>query len=116
MGFGEQLTETLHRLPESKQMVLFSATLPKLLVNFAKAGLGDPVLIRLDVDTKLPEALQLKFVYCRSNERYSTLISLLKYVIPDHVQTVVFAATQHHVELLSYVSLIFIYFYLKCIK
>lgn len=47
MGFGEQLNETLNRLPESKQMVMFSATLPKLLVDFAKAGLSDPVLIRL---------------------------------------------------------------------
>lgn len=47
MGFGEQLNETLHRLPASKQMVMFSATLPKLLVDFARAGLGDPVLIRL---------------------------------------------------------------------
>lgn len=47
MGFGEQLTETLRRLPESKQMVMFSATLPKQMVDFAKAGLSDPVLIRL---------------------------------------------------------------------
>lgn len=104
MGFGEQLTETLHRLPETKQMVMFSATLPKLLVDFAKAGLSDPVLIRLDVDSKLPEGLQLKFVCCRMDERYSALISLLKYVIPDDAQTVVFAATQHHVELISHVS------------
>lgn len=47
MGFGEQLNETLNRLPDSRQMVMFSATLPKLLVDFAKAGLSDPVLIRL---------------------------------------------------------------------
>lgn len=47
MGFGEQLNETLNRLPDSKQMVMFSATLPKMLVDFAKAGLNDPVLIRL---------------------------------------------------------------------
>lgn len=47
MGFGEQLNETLHRLPASRQTVLFSATLPKLLVNFARAGLNDPVLLRL---------------------------------------------------------------------
>lgn len=104
MGFGEQLNETLHRLPESKQMVMFSATLPKLLVDFAKAGLSDPVLIRLDVETKLPEGLTLRFIHCRSDERYSALISLLKYVIPNTSQTVVFAGTQHHVELISYVS------------
>jgi ATP-dependent RNA helicase DDX54/DBP10 len=43
MGFAEQLHEILHRLPESKQTLLFSATLPKLLVDFAKAGasMGD---------------------------------------------------------------------------
>ncbi|XP_075159808.1 ATP-dependent RNA helicase DDX54 [Haematobia irritans] len=103
MGFGEQLNETLHRLPQSRQMVLFSATLPKLLVDFARAGLSDPVLIRLDVESKLPDALSLKFVYCRSDDRYTTLVTLLKYVIPSDAQTVVFAGTQHHVELISFI-------------
>lgn len=103
MGFGEQLNETLNRLPDSKQMVMFSATLPKLLVDFAKAGLSDPVLIRLDVESKLPEGLTLKFVHVRPDERYSALIALLKYIVPDDAQTVVFAGTQHHVELISYV-------------
>lgn len=46
MGFGEQLNEILRRLPENRQTVLFSATLPKLLVDFTKAGLRNPVLVR----------------------------------------------------------------------
>ncbi|KAL5290764.1 DDX54 family protein [Megaselia abdita] len=103
MGFGQQLNETLARLPDSKQMVMFSATLPKLLVDFAKAGLNDPILIRLDVESKIPENLQLKFVHCRPDERYTSLVVLLKYVIPEDKQTVVFAGTQHHVELISFV-------------
>lgn len=45
MGLGEQLTEIIARLPDSRQTVLFSATLPKVLVEFAKVGLSDPVLI-----------------------------------------------------------------------
>lgn len=102
MGFGEQLNETLNRLPANKQMVMFSATLPKLLVDFARAGLSDPVLIRLDVESKLPEALTLKFIHCRPEERYSSMLVLLKYVIPRKAQTVVFAGTQHHVELISF--------------
>ena len=61
MGFQEQLQEILNRLPESRQTVLFSATLPKLLVEFARAGLQDPTLIRLDVDTKLSEQLKVNF-------------------------------------------------------
>ncbi|XP_039487324.1 ATP-dependent RNA helicase DDX54 [Drosophila santomea] len=103
MGFGEQLNETLHRLPSSRQTVMFSATLPKLLVEFARAGLNDPVLIRLDVESKLPDALALKFLYCRPDDRYTALVVLLKYVIPVESQTVVFAGTQHHVELISYI-------------
>ena len=46
MGFAEQLREILGRLPDARQTALFSATLPKLLVEFAKAGLSDPTLIR----------------------------------------------------------------------
>lgn len=103
MGFGEQLNETLHRLPACRQTVLFSATLPKLLVNFARAGLNDPILLRLDVESKLPEGLMLKFLYCRPDERYTALVVLLKYVIPQDAQTVVFAGTQHHVELICYI-------------
>lgn len=59
MGFQEQLTEIIHRLPETRQTLLFSATLPKLLVDFAKAGLHDPTLVRLDVETKISENLKV---------------------------------------------------------
>ena len=41
MGFAEQLQEIIRRLPDSRQTLLFSATLPKLLVDFAKAGLAE---------------------------------------------------------------------------
>uniref|UniRef100_A0A182PQC5 RNA helicase n=1 Tax=Anopheles epiroticus TaxID=199890 RepID=A0A182PQC5_9DIPT len=101
MGFGEQLTETIKRLPEARQMVLFSATLPKLMVDFATAGLCQPVLIRLDVESKIPDTLDLKYIYCRPAERYATLLVLLREVIPSTAQTVIFAGTQHHVELIS---------------
>jgi len=60
MGFELQMHEILHRLPESRQSVLFSATLPKALADFAKAGLHDPTLIRLDVDTKISTDLQVR--------------------------------------------------------
>uniref|UniRef100_A0A2M4A8X2 RNA helicase n=1 Tax=Anopheles triannulatus TaxID=58253 RepID=A0A2M4A8X2_9DIPT len=101
MGFGEQLSDTLKRLPEARQMVLFSATLPKMMVDFATAGLCQPVLVRLDVESKVPEALALKYVYCRPAERYAALLVLLRETIPRTAQTVIFAGTQHHVELVS---------------
>lgn len=59
MGFENQLQEVINRLSDSRQTLLFSATLPKSLVDFARAGLTDPVLIRLDVDSKLSENLKV---------------------------------------------------------
>ncbi|XP_076642744.1 ATP-dependent RNA helicase DDX54 [Halictus rubicundus] len=98
MGFGEQINEIANRLPEARQTVLFSATLPKILVDFAKAGLSDPVLVRLDVESKIPEQLTLSFIVCRPEEKLAVLLCLLKNVIKSDSQTVIFAATQHHVE------------------
>ena len=39
LGFSTALKEILYRLPSSRQALLFSVTLPKTLVEFAKAGL-----------------------------------------------------------------------------
>jgi len=100
MGFGEQLTEVLKRLPEARQTLLFSATLPKLLVDFTKAGLTDPVLVRLDVDSKLPDALKLAFSFCQSESKASVLLHLLRNSVKADELTLVFAATMHHVEYL----------------
>lgn len=79
MGFQEQLNEIIHRIPESRQTVLFSATLPKLLVEFAKAGLHDPTLLRLDVETKLSEQLKVILVifYQMCIYMYKMLVILL---------------------------------------
>ncbi len=85
MGFGEQLREILYRLPESRQTVLFSATLPKMLVDFSKAGLNDPTLIRLDLETKVPETLKMAFFNCRTDLKDALLLYLLKVICFDFI-------------------------------
>ncbi|XP_072309182.1 ATP-dependent RNA helicase DDX54 [Eucyclogobius newberryi] len=100
MGFADQLQEIIQRLPDTRQTLLFSATLPKLLVEFARAGLTEPVLIRLDVDSKLSELINLSFFHCRVDDKPALLLHLLRNVAKPQEQTVVFAATKHHVEYL----------------
>ncbi|XP_075754048.1 ATP-dependent RNA helicase DDX54 [Pelodiscus sinensis] len=101
MGFAEQLQEIIARLPEGRQTLLFSATLPKLLVEFARAGLTEPVLIRLDVDTKLSEQLKTAFFHVRPDDKPAVLLHLLRNVVRPQDQTLVFVATKHHVEYLK---------------
>ncbi|GCB62811.1 hypothetical protein scyTo_0009584 [Scyliorhinus torazame] len=101
MGFAEHLQEIIRRLPDSRQTLLFSATLPKQLVEFARAGLTEPVLIRLDVDTKLNDQLQLAFFHVRADDKAAVLLHLLRNIMKPQEQTVIFAATKHHVEYLK---------------
>jgi ATP-dependent RNA helicase DDX54/DBP10 len=132
MGFETALNEILQRLSSSRQTLLFSATLPKSLVEFAKAGLRDPKLVRLDAESKISSDLKMAFFSVKQAEKDACLLALLRDVIgvplgtaesqedPDDApqkqrkdkgkrpeqltaphQTLVFAATKHHVEYLS---------------
>ena len=81
MGFATQLTEILHALPQSRQTLLFSATLPKSLVEFARAGLQDPSLVRLDAESKVSPDLQNAFFGIKSAEKEGALLHILQDVI-----------------------------------
>ncbi|KAI9794458.1 MAG: ATP-dependent RNA helicase dbp10 [Peltula sp. TS41687] len=81
MGFAAQLTEILHALPSSRQTLLFSATLPKSLVEFARAGLQEPHLIRLDAESKVSPDLESAFFTIKSSEKEGALLYLLNDVI-----------------------------------
>ncbi|KAI7859503.1 P-loop containing nucleoside triphosphate hydrolase protein [Circinella umbellata] len=127
MGFAVQLHEILSRLPQSRQTLLFSATLPKMLVDFAKAGLQEPTLIRLDADTKISKDLEMAFFSVKQADKEGALIYLLRNVIKlpkktsnsgsdrkedkkkkkrtsateEDRQTIIFVATKHHVDYLA---------------
>lgn len=81
MGFETALTEILHRLPANRQTLLFSATLPKSLVEFAKAGLQNPKLIRLDAEGKISTDLRMAFFSVKAAEKEACLLALLRDVI-----------------------------------
>ncbi|KAK6957726.1 ATP-dependent RNA helicase dbp10 [Daldinia eschscholtzii] len=81
MGFAAQLTEILHALPPSRQTLLFSATLPASLVEFARAGLQDPSLVRLDAETKISPDLQSAFFSVKGEEKEGALLHILHDII-----------------------------------
>jgi len=87
LGFAEQLHEILHRVPPTRQTLLFSATLPSSLVGFAKAGLQNPKLIRLDVDQKISKDLQMAYLSVKSTEKEAVLLGLVREVIRCPVMT-----------------------------
>ena len=70
----------IQTIPEDRQTLLFSATLPKMLAQFARAGLRDPTLIRLDMESKVSEQLNLAFLTVRSGNKTAALLYLLREV------------------------------------
>lgn len=110
MGFEQQLREIVHRLPASRHSLLFSATLPTSLAEFAKAGLSHPQFIRLDTEHRINPDLNVAFFSVKPDEKDAALIVLLREVIRVPVeselssnspQAIIFVSTKHHVEYLS---------------
>mmetsp|Transcript_43271 Transcript_43271/g.139034 ORF Transcript_43271/g.139034 Transcript_43271/m.139034 type:complete len:961 (+) Transcript_43271:132-3014(+) len=98
LGFAEQLQKILEATPLSRQVMLFSATLPSQLVSFSRVGLKDPVFVRLDVETTLSESLDLWYLYVRKDEKIAAACSVLRFLAKPDKATIMFVATRHHVE------------------
>ena len=81
MGFAAQLAEIMVALPPNRQTLLFSATLPRSLVEFARAGLQEPKLIRLDAETKISPDLQTAYFSINTQEKEGALVHILRDVI-----------------------------------
>ncbi len=101
MGFAVQINQILQQTSEDRQTCLFSATMPKALAEFSRAGLRNPVTIRLDSESKISPDLDISFFSLRTREKLGALHHLLNEVIPSDQQAMIFAATRHHVELLE---------------
>lgn len=100
MGFADELRDILRKMPEERQTMLFSATMPSALAEFTQAGLKEPHLVRLDADTKVSPDLQPHFFVTKQEEKITALVYLVDRVIPAEEQTIIFVSTKHHAEFL----------------
>ncbi|KAL7509512.1 hypothetical protein ACHAXN_007812 [Cyclotella atomus] len=83
MGFALQLRQIVSSMPEHRQTLLFSATMPKALVEFTKTGMmNDPTVVRLDSEVSVSEELRIGFITCRSAEKDAVLLHLVRDVLP----------------------------------
>ena len=107
MGFAEQIQSVLKSCPSSRQVLLFSATLPARVIQFAKAGLHSPEFVKLDSECTLSDDLAVSVAFTRNESKPAALISVLRALRKDPSdfrtvpKTIVFAATRHHVDFLG---------------
>jgi ATP-dependent RNA helicase DDX54/DBP10 len=63
--------------------MLFSATMPKALVEFTRTGMmHDSMVIRLDSEVQVSDELRIGFITCRSATKDAVLLLLVRDVLP----------------------------------
>ena len=102
MGFADELEAILEGMPESRQTMLLSATMPPRIESIAKRHMNDPVRIRIkrdDGDTAAgPQIRQTAHLVTRHNKS-AALARVLDMEEPE--SAIVFCRTRHEVDQLT---------------
>ena len=103
MGFSEQLYEITKKMPKNRQSLLFSATISNSVKDFTLSGIKDYKMIQVDRESKLSDDLKCQFFATRTIDKTGALLYIMQELINLHDskhQSIIFAATRHHVEYL----------------
>lgn len=96
MGFLPDIKKILTIIPQKRQTVLFSATLPPAIQKFANSILHDPVKVTIDPKKTTAETVEQHVLPVTQNLKNSLLLLLLE---KEHLESVlVFTRTKHKAD------------------
>jgi ATP-dependent RNA helicase RhlE len=78
MGFAPQLNQIIEALPDARQTLLFSATMPDNLDDLARMSLKDPVKALVSKSATPAEGVTHTIHHTSNSEKTSLLVSILK--------------------------------------
>ncbi len=100
MGFLEDIEKIFSYLPEEKQTLLFSATMPEPIKRLAKRILKDPKYVSVTPkDSTTNTDIEQQYYVINEYERDSAIVRLLD--ATDPVKSIVFCRTKKEVDRLS---------------
>lgn len=77
MGFGIQIDAILEHIPENRQTLMFSATLPKGIVRLAQKYLNNPERVAVESATLTADNIKQDIVRTSEADKYTKLVSEL---------------------------------------
>ncbi len=98
MGFLPDILKIISKLPENRQTLMFSATMPKEIRNFAKRILKNPEEINLAVSKPAENVLQAAYLVY-DNQKIALVKSLIKG--KDLPSVLIFSSTKASVKTLE---------------
>lgn len=78
MGFSEDLNKIFDYLPQKKQTIFFSATMPKEIEILTKRILSSPMVVRLASTEIVADNIFQKVIFCKQNHKFQLLKKILK--------------------------------------
>lgn len=93
MGFIHDIKRLLKLLPEKRQSLFFSATMPDNIVTLSKTILKHPQKVEVSPVSSTAETIQQYVYYTNRIDKRNLLLHLLKNTIDD--QVLLFARTKH---------------------
>jgi ATP-dependent RNA helicase RhlE len=93
MGFERDVQKILRLLPEKKQTLFFSATMPASIRQLASSILQNPVKVEVTPDAPAAETVEQSVYFIEKQDKRSLLIHILK--THNLQKTIVFTRTKH---------------------
>ncbi len=95
MGFAPQLNQIIEALPETRQTLLFSATMPSNLADLARMSLNDPFKALVAKSATPAEGVTHTVHHTANSDKTSLLLSILK---ETEGSVLVFTRTKHRAD------------------
>ena len=99
MGFREDMEEILSQIPNGHQTVLFSATMPKAILNITGQFQKNPILIKTVKKELTVQTIKQYYYHVRKEDKKEAAARLLEYYAPK--RTLIFCNTKKMVEELA---------------
>ncbi|MGT2924501.1 DEAD/DEAH box helicase [Streptococcus caviae] len=99
MGFLEDIEAIISRVPESRQTLLFSATMPDAIKNIGVKFMKEPEHVRIAAKELTTDLVDQYYVRVKEHEKFDTMTRLIDVEQPD--LAIVFGRTKRRVDELT---------------
>ena len=96
MGFAEDVEKILEGTPDSKQVALFSATMPNSIRKIAQQYLNDPVEVRVKAKTTTSANISQRYMQVMHSHKLDAMTRVLE--VENYDGIIVFVRTKKETE------------------
>ncbi|WP_298622809.1 DEAD/DEAH box helicase [uncultured Legionella sp.] len=96
MGFIEDVETILAKLPEKKQIALFSATMPHRIRQIASTYLTNPASVEIRMETATVKSIEQRFLFASGHQKPDALLRVLE--VEAYQGVIVFVRTKSSTE------------------